>query len=498
MTGRILVAEDRPAHRAALDAALRAGFFDPAMVATMPELVARARAEVPDAFLLRGDLGGEACLDLCAKLRRMPATADVPILLTLPGSQAQSVPRALAAGADDALLRPVPDALLVARLRGLVRGKLQLDELRLRDALARDHADLSAPVGWSRGDPFAPPAGLLPGMAEAPSRWAGADDAEAVASAPYRFAVQADGANGRVALLAAPGDARGALRRALAAVLGPARLVARAAEAEAVLLDVRAVAPEMAARLAHRLRGDPATRHAVWMALLPPGCEALRAELLDRGAGDCLCAPATHDTALAEEVALRLGALLRRAAAAEALRRALAVGERLPVIDPLTGLFSRRYAEGYLARLATNPAGGRRPFGLLLVEPDRFEVVRDRLGDPAADMVLRAAANRLRGHLRGGDVLARMRGEEFLAILPDTDADTAARIAASLCHVMADAPLLQPGGAPVEVTLGIGIALSDPSAPATASDLLEAAAQALGAARAAGPNRSALAPRPAA
>ena len=98
--------------------------------------------------------------------------------------------------------------------------------------------------------------------------------------------------------------------------------------------------------------------------------------------------------------------------------------------DSLTGLPNRRalYTDGQ-ARLVKAP--GRRR-ALLLLDLDKFKEVNDSLGHYAGDQLLVEVGARLRGHMRGGDLLTRLGGDEFAILLEDAGYDEAARVAEKL------------------------------------------------------------------
>ena len=95
--------------------------------------------------------------------------------------------------------------------------------------------------------------------------------------------------------------------------------------------------------------------------------------------------------------------------------------------DALTGLFSRRRFQEELEREVSRARRHGRPGALLLLDLDGFKQVNDTLGHAAGDELLTRIGEALRSILRDSDVLARIGGDEFALILPDTDV-AAARV----------------------------------------------------------------------
>jgi two-component system cell cycle response regulator len=97
----------------------------------------------------------------------------------------------------------------------------------------------------------------------------------------------------------------------------------------------------------------------------------------------------------------------------------------------------------------------------MLLDLDHFKGVNDTRGHAAGDEVLRHLATRLRAEMRPGDLVARLGGEEFLVAIADTDFDAALDCAERLRRRIADTPFaLGDGGAPIDVTMSVGMALS--------------------------------------
>ncbi len=118
----------------------------------------------------------------------------------------------------------------------------------------------------------------------------------------------------------------------------------------------------------------------------------------------------------------------------EAANRALDLQART---DALTGLLNRRGFETQMAFALALAQRSTRPLSLIAVDVDHFKRVNDTYGHEAGDEVLRRLARTLETRLRGSDVIARLGGEEFVALLPDTDLEGARAIAQTLVTAMA-------------------------------------------------------------
>jgi diguanylate cyclase (GGDEF)-like protein len=145
-------------------------------------------------------------------------------------------------------------------------------------------------------------------------------------------------------------------------------------------------------------------------------------------------------------------------ALARALRSAALRIQELAARDELTGLYNRRRGMQVFKQLLqrhNNKLPDEPGLGLLLIDIDHFKHVNDTHGHPAGDEVLRQVSRRLEHSLRQTDTVARIGGEEFMVLLPDTVADNVTRIAQELCtHVAATAVYI--GDTQLQITISIG------------------------------------------
>ena len=164
------------------------------------------------------------------------------------------------------------------------------------------------------------------------------------------------------------------------------------------------------------------------------------------------------------------------------------------VTDELTGLANRRRFMEFVQLELKRAERFQSPLGLLLVDLDDFKLVNDRFGHGTGDEVLRALSDVFRESLRDVDLAARLGGEEFAVLLPETDYSGAAGVAERLRASLASLELQDPDGQGFGVTASFGVAVY-PEAQSV-DELLRTADAALYRAKAEGKNRVALAPTP--
>ncbi|HEY4839049.1 MAG TPA: GGDEF domain-containing protein [Candidatus Acidoferrales bacterium] len=96
---------------------------------------------------------------------------------------------------------------------------------------------------------------------------------------------------------------------------------------------------------------------------------------------------------------------------------------RLATVDPLTGLYNRRFAETRLAAEASRSQRYGHPLTVVSFDLNNFKQINDQYGHPAGDQVLKEFAERLNNAIRVSDYAIRMGGDEFLVILPECPAE---------------------------------------------------------------------------
>ena len=150
---------------------------------------------------------------------------------------------------------------------------------------------------------------------------------------------------------------------------------------------------------------------------------------LRRGAQDVVRLPLD-----AAELAARVQSAERTKVLQEELNHQSKRLESLIFGDELTGLVNRRFLLTQLAALVSGARRHDRPLSIVMLDIDHFKSINDNHGHAAGDKVLAGVATTMRDRLRTEDWVGRLGGEEFLALLPDVDADGAAVVADELRH----------------------------------------------------------------
>jgi len=463
MTGTIMILDPLATNRIVLKVKLSAAFYSVTQAETGAEAVAMARRARPDLLLVGADPHDMSVAALLRALRDACAGPPPPVVVLLPAANPDGRVAALRDGAADVLHKPFAEAALLARLRKVLRQ-------RHRDADLEMHADTAAALGF----------------AEERATFHGTERVAVLADRPPRAAevVARLGPHCPYDLVALDGDLPGAmtgLRR----------------RPDLFVIRIGADRPEAGLALIADLQASPETRHARQLVLLGPETGHLLAPVLDMGAHDAVAGDVSDG-----ELALRVAMLLDQKKRGDTMRDTLESGLQAAVLDPLTGLYNRRYALTFLRRMTARAARDGGSFGVMLADLDHFKAVNDSHGHAAGDTVLAHVARRMQAALRAEDMIARIGGEEFLIAVPDTSAAALRNLAGRICARVRETPVALPGGAgPVTVTVSIGVALARPGdAPATreAEALIARADRALYAAKSGGRDTVTFCRRPAA
>ncbi|WKL57299.1 PleD family two-component system response regulator [Asticcacaulis sp. ZE23SCel15] len=448
MTAKVLVVDDTPANVKLLQAKLEADYYDVIVAETGDEAISKAVTEQPDIILLDVMMPGMDGYATCRWLKEHAATSHIPIILVTALDGHNDRLSGLEAGADDFLTKPVDIALLTARLRSLVRLKVMIDELRQREASSRrlgmiDEADRQRQMA-APGNVF-----IIDDNERQAERLMG------LLGANHRCAYETDTA------------------RAL-------EIAAKRVDLVIINLSARGFDP---LRLIAQLRSHEATRHKPILGIASAEDRTGLLKALELGANDIIVRPVDG-----QELSARVKTLIHRKRYADHLRVSLDRTMELAVTDTLTGLNNRRFMDHQLLRLVAKAIKGGPKVSLLLVDIDHFKKVNDTYGHDGGDEVLKEFARRLGQNVRAIDLPCRMGGEEFVVIMPETEAKDAAMIAERVRAQVAAKPFSLTDGRTLDVTISVGVSTSK-GAGDTPDTLMKRADQAVYEAKQSGRNR---------
>lgn len=427
MSGRILVVDDIATNRLILKAKLSKAYYDVLEASSGLEAIEVAFASQPDMILLDVMMPEVDGYDVCTILKSDPQTAHIPIVMVTAANKSAERLRGLQSGADDFLNKPINDTELFARVRNLLRVKLMFDELKIREATTKELG--LGDIIKDSDDAYDEPANVMlaPISCKQKNKWR--NDIES---------------HLQVKLSCAEGEEK-------------CEALAMETQPDAIIVNQSIANNGDGLRLVSRLRTKIQTRQSAIIFVVEDGSIDTAAKALELGASDYIHAPYDEN-----ELRVRLRSQLRRKRYSDKLRSNVADSIRMAVIDPLTGLYNRRYATQHMQKIITRSKETDLPFTVMMMDIDHFKSVNDTYGHPAGDTVLKEVARRLQENLRGVDLTARIGGEEFLVIMPDTLPHEAEIAAERLRRIIGEQPFeLNATSIYATVSIGVSIGTSD-------------------------------------
>lgn len=418
MSARVLVVDDQEANVRLLEAKLRAEYFDVVTAFSGQSAIECAIAEQPDVILLDVMMPGMDGFETCRRLKSDRRTRHIPVVMVTALDQPADRVRGLESGADDFLTKPVDNLPLFARIRSLLRLKVLLDELRLREEKAEERG--LAPVDDTSNSLKDVRILLIAGEERIASHLG--------SKLPPNVSIDSE--------------------------IDPASAISRSVDGyDLTLIDLTTKSFD-ALRVCARIRANSETRQMPILAIVDPDEVSRSVRALDLGVNDIVHRPVDRG-----ELNARIWTQLRRKRYADTLRERLEDSLEMAVTDPLTGLHNRRYISSRLQQVAEIVASGNTVASVMIADLDHFKRVNDTFGHEAGDFILREFSERLKSHLRAVDLAARYGGEEFVILMPDAPLIEAQAGAERLRAEIADVPFRLPGeGGVLEVTVSIGVA----------------------------------------
>lgn len=419
MSARILVVDDTLPNVKLLQAKLEAEYYEVITATNGEEALQKICDDMPDIVLLDIMMPGMDGYKVCTKIKNDARTAHIPVVMVTALSESEDRVRGLECGADDFLSKPINDTALMARVRSLVRLKMTVDEWRARENTAQQLG-----VGGDTNIMDEP-----------------VEKANVLVIEDQQFEAEKI-----EAVLKRDEDSVTIVDK------GPEALeIIRETVPDLIVISLNLEA-EDGLRLASHLRTNERTRSVPILMVADEDDMERVAHGLEIGVHDYIIRPVDRNEFLA-----RVRSQIRRKRYQERLRENYELSLSMALTDSLTGLYNRRYFETHLQKLLRKSAESRKALAILYLDIDYFKHVNDTYGHGVGDEILKSFANRLRDNLRSFDLVARLGGEEFVAILPDVQAETAHYVAERLRRAIGEQPFVcsTPDGE-LDVTTSIG------------------------------------------
>ncbi len=390
MSARVLVVDDIPVNVRLLEAKLAAEYYDVITANSGAEALEIIQSEPPDIVLLDVMMPEMDGYEVCRRIKAEPATALLPVIMVTALNEQSDRVTGLECGADDFLTKPVRDLALFARMRSLLRVKMLMDELRLREETSRQMNTLR---DIEKRDE------LL---------------------------------NGQKVLFLGEDASEGDVIASIFDDTSSVEVLSDSAEAMAkaqtegyhtVFVSLSLIDGDPL-RLCSQLRSQVETRHTPILVIAENDEPETVTKALELGVSDYIMRPIDHSEARAR--ALTQSSYRRYH---EELRGALEKSVDMAFTDGLTGLYNRRYVTRHLASLAQDASSENRNIALIMVDIDHFKKVNDTHGHDVGDEVLREIGARLQLIVRGQDLASRLGGEEFLVVMTNATEENAQSVA---------------------------------------------------------------------
>jgi two-component system cell cycle response regulator len=452
MTATILVVDDLEPNVKLLEAKLLGEYYTVVTASGGQAALDALERERIDIVLLDVMMPGMDGFETCKLIKSNPKTLHIPVVMVTALSEIEDRVKALEAGADEFLTKPVNDVALFARVKSLSRTRSVIDELRMRN---KTNAELGGKV-VDFIDNFTDNNILLI-----------SDDI-----------IQSKN-----------------IIKTISKLTSNVRTLTNMEEMDAVVAEFK---PDMVItscqiefadplRVVAKLRGVTELKQSVFMLLAEEENINIVIRGLEIGVNDYFIYPVDENELLA-----RIRTQLRRKKYQDELRQDLEDTVNLSVKDGLTGIFNRRYLDTHIEQIVAQYSTNQKPFCLLMIDMDHFKQVNDGYGHQAGDEVLQTLTKVLKEQIRVTDLFARYGGEEFVIVLCDADI-TAATVVAERLRVAVEAVefKISAQNEPLHKTLSMGLAEYKPLE--TAKTLIERADGALYEAKESGRNKVVLA-----
>ena len=456
MTAQILVVDDVQANVKLLEAKLASEYYDVISAKDGFEALKQAKECKPDLILLDVMMPGMDGFEVCRKLKEDADLSHIPVVMVTALSDKPDRLKGLESGADDFLTKPINDMALFARVKSLVRIKVLLDELRLRDKTSMQMGVQAQQANSFISD----------------------------VSGSSVLLIDDDTVQGKQIVSKLSETYK------LEWVTDPEMALAKAKEGNFDAIMISTMLSEAdGLRLASQIKSQEETRNVPLMVFVDEDDTHTMFKALEMGINDYLTVPVDKN-----EMTVRVRTQIRRKKYQEALKSQYQKSISMAVTDGLTGLYNRHYLNAHLGNMVHQAIKNGKDLALMILDMDHFKNVNDTYGHDVGDKVLKQLAALVIQASRSTDLAARFGGEEFVILMPETDPQAAIGAANRMREVVEQADFKIADDKSIKCTVSIGVA--DLHADGDSAEaLLKRADEALYSAKHSGRNTVKVAPK---
>lgn len=420
MTARILIVDDVLANVKLLDVKLKTQGFSTFSALNGRDALTLAKREPCDLILLDVMMPQMDGFEVCRRLKAMPETASIPVIMVTALDREEDRAAGFEAGADDFITKPVNDLALLSRVKSLVGMRAASDAV---DEHSAEHGGNKEPVIASDDDPTG---GAMP-------------SGTVLAIEPSELSAQ------KIAVaLANPLDVTFA-RSAAEAFRG----------SNAVSYDLIVVSLTLpdadGLTVCQQLKAAPFTRKTPILAIADANDKTIIVKGMEIGVNDFITRPIE-----VHELRARARSLLKHKALADQLAGG-AKRERNPAAEQGPSPLEQQYFQQRLEGLIGETREGAKILSLSIIELQDYNVIARRYGEEAAQTVLQSFGNKIALNVRGFDLVGKLGETDFGVAMPETDTNLAKQIIQRVASDLVRNPFIV-NGKTIETMPAIGLA----------------------------------------
>jgi len=421
---RILIVDDEPVNIKVLEAKLPAKEYEVIRAFSGKEALEKVADTAPEVILLDIMMPEMDGYEVTKTLKTDPKTSHIPIIIVTALTETKDKLKALDAGAEEFISKPVNTTELIARIKSMLRLRQYREQLDIR---SQSEESFISPPG--QGEPV-----------------------RADAASPHILLVEDNDSDSKLVQSYLHGQP---YRVTVAATGEEALLHAEREKVDLVLLDI--MLPGLNGfEVCRSLRKMENGRNIQIVIITCLNDLENKLRGIQLGADDFLIKPING-----RELTGRIHILLEKKSYMDSLWFNCETALNASIIDGLTGLYNNAYFKRFLDLEIKRSLRHGYPVSLVMIDIDDFKRHNDTLGHPAGDMILKEVAQLIRKNVREIDLPARYGGDEFAIVLPYCDRENALNVlnrirGAIASHTFAHKAPFNPGS----VTLSMGLAIS--------------------------------------